>query len=267
MNVKVAAIQMNSDERVEYNLQAARDLIEEAANQGCQFAVLPEFFCFMGAESKDRLPYAEPFGQGHIQAALAKFAQQSHIWLSAGTIPLTTDNSEKIYNSNLLFDPQGQCVGRYDKIHLFGFDNGQECYRESDTLMAGDDIETFTLPFANVRPSVCYDLRFPELYRKENGYEVITVPAAFTYTTGKAHWEVLLRARAIENQCFVIAAGQTGVNPSGNITFGHSMIVDPWGTVLAQKADGIGVVVAEMDLDRLRECRQQLPALDNRIFD
>ena len=266
MKVSVAAIQMNSGDQVEQNLARARMWVLEAASQGCQFVVLPEYFCFVGASDEERLSHAELAELGPIQKELQAIAKEAQVWLSAGTVPLLSSTSDKIYNANLLFNPQGEQVGRYDKVHLFGFDNGQESYKESDTLLAGKEIQTFELPFAKVRPSVCYDLRFPELYRHQSGYELITVPAAFTYTTGEAHWELLLRTRAIENQCFVIAAAQTGFHPNGNQTFGHSMIIDPWGKVLAVQEDGEGVIKADIDFAVLNQSRQQLPALKNRIF-
>lgn len=266
MKVTVAAIQMNSNDDVADNLQRARKWVLEAAQKGAQFVVLPEYFCFIGQNDAARLAHAEPDSGGVISQALRAIAKEAQVWLSAGTIPLISPDKDKVYNTNLLFNPEGECVGRYDKIHLFGFDNGQESYKESDTLYPGKVVTTFELPFAKVRPSVCYDLRFPELYRLHKEYEVITVPAAFTYTTGQAHWELLLRARAVENQCVVIAAAQTGVHPNGNRTFGHSMIIGPWGEVLAMLEEGEGVVTAEIDLERLDQSRQQLPALKNRIF-
>ena len=266
MKVTVAAIQMNSNDDVADNLQRARKWVLEAAQKGAQFVVLPEYFCFIGQNDAARLAHAEPDSGGVISQALRAIAKEAQVWLSAGTIPLISPDKDKVYNTNLLFNPEGECVGRYDKIHLFGFDNGQESYKESDTLYPGKAVATFELPFAKVRPSVCYDLRFPELYRLHKEYEVITVPAAFTYTTGQAHWELLLRARAVENQCVVIAAAQTGVHPNGNRTFGHSMIIGPWGEVLAMLEEGEGVVTAEIDLERLDQSRQQLPALKNRIF-
>jgi len=264
--MKIAAIQMNSGHELQKNLLLAERLIEEAADAGCQLVVLPEYFYLIGTCEQERVDIGEPFGLGYIQRSLSSWAKQCSIWLVGGTIPLISHDPHKVFNSQLLFNPQGQCVGRYDKVHLFSFSNESESYRESDCLVAGKDIKNFDLLGINIRPSICYDLRFPEFFRHNNGYEIITAPAAFTYTTGKAHWELLLRCRAVENQCYVIAAAQTGIHPNSNQTYGHSMIVDPWGNILKQQEDGNGVVIADIDISDLHRIRQQLPALQHRVF-
>ncbi|CAM3542992.1 2-oxoglutaramate amidase [Vibrio aerogenes CECT 7868] len=258
---KAAAIQMNSGDHLDQNLQQAASLIAEAASQGAELVVLPEYFYWMGEDETTRIRLGEPFGDGPLQRFLSRQAQQYQVWLSGGTIPLQSTHPQKVFNSNLLFSPSGACAGRYDKIHLFGFDNGNECYQESEILEAGHDIQTFTTPFGLIRPSVCYDLRFPEMFRDHSGYSLITAPAAFTAITGLAHWEILLRARAVENQCFVIAAAQTGEHPGGKSTFGHSMIIDPWGKVLACLEEGYGIVCAQTDMDYMQQVRGNLPAL------
>lgn len=263
---KVAAIQMNSGAVLANNLARAGELVAEAAQAGARLVLLPEYFCLMGEHDSDRVAIGEPFGDGPIQRFLSDLAKREQVWLSAGTVPLTSSEPGKVFNSNLWFDDQGQCVGRYDKIHLFGFDNGQESYLESATLAAGRTLTTVTTPVGEVRASVCYDLRFPELYRQQSGYAVITAPAAFTYTTGQAHWELLLRSRAVENQCYVVAAAQTGIHPGGKRTFGHSMIVDPWGNILDCREEGEGIVIAAINFSHMMKIRQQLPALKNRIF-
>ncbi len=263
---KVAAVQINSHESVSENLILAASLVKEAAQAGAQFILLPEYFCFMGKNDAERVALGETYGDGPIQSFIAELARTHQVWISAGTIPLISAEPNKVFNSNLLFDDCGACVGRYDKIHLFGFDNGIESYAEADTLAAGDEIQTFVTAVGNVRASVCYDLRFPELFRQEPVFEIITMPAAFTYTTGEYHWETLLKARAIENQSYVIAAAQTGVHPNGKRTFGHSMIIDPWGKVLDQHVSGNGFAIAELDFSYLKTVRRDLPALQNRVF-
>lgn len=263
---KIASIQMNSYADLAYNIATAERLVREAAEQGAEFALLPEYFYWMGSDESHRLSLAETFGQGPLQAQLADWAKRFGLWLSAGTLPLQSPQADRVYNSNLLFNPSGECVGRYDKIHLFGFDDGEHSYQESDVLYPGNTVQTFETPFARIRPSVCYDLRFPEMYRQNNGYELITAPAAFTKKTGAAHWHLLLRARAVENQCYVIAAGQTGQHQGGKFTYGHSLIVDPWGEVIAERDEGDGVVIASIDLAHIEKVRRQLPALAHRVF-
>ena len=274
--MQVAAIQMVSSGVVQDNLAQAAKLLEQAAQAGAELAVLPEYFCLIGQHDSEKLAIQEQFGGGPIQDFLSTQARRLGLWIVGGTLPLSTSptgHSDKVFNSSLAFDPQGVCAARYDKIHLFRFDNGTESYDESRVLQAGHLPVQFALPSRDghvwtVGMSVCYDLRFAELYRgyAARGVDLLLVPSAFTHTTGQAHWEVLLRARAIENLCFVAAAAQGGTHPSGRRTWGQSMLVDPWGTVLAQQAQDPGVVLAELDAAHLAQCRSQLPALQHRLL-
>ena len=268
----IAAIQMVSGPRLDDNLQAAADLLAQAARQGAELALLPEYFCCMGRRDTDKLSIQERFGGGLIQDFLAVQARTLGIWIVGGTLPLASAQPDKVYNSSLVLDPQGQCVARYDKIHLFRFDNGREAYDESRVLLPGTQPVLFELPSRDghrwrVGLSVCYDLRFAELYRAyaAQGADLLLAPSAFTYTTGQAHWELLLRTRAVENLCGVVAAAQGGIHENGRHTWGHSMVVDAWGTVLAQQAQEAGVVLAEIDAQRLAALRTQLPALQHRV--
>jgi nitrilase len=271
--MKVAAIQMVSTGQVDHNLQQAQALLQQAAAQGAELAVLPEYFCLIGHSDADKLAIQEPFGNGPIQQFLADTARALGLWLVAGTLPLTGAGENKVFNSSLAFNPQGDCVARYDKIHLFRYDNGKESYDESRVLDRGHTPTRFALPSKDghtwqVGMSVCYDLRFAELYRSyaAEGVDLLLVPAAFTHTTGQAHWEVLLRARAIENLAFVCAAAQGGVHPNGRQTWGQSMLIDPWGHVLAQRAQGEGLVLADLDAVAMQHWRSQLPALQHRVL-
>lgn len=271
--MKVAAIQMVSTGVLSDNLLQARRLLEQAAHDGAELAVLPEYFCLIGQHDADKLAIQEPFGSGPIQKFLADTARALGLWLVGGTLPLTASSPDRVYNSSLVYDPQGDCVARYDKIHLFRFDNGIEAYDESRVLDRGDQPTRFALPSRDghlwqIGLSVCYDLRFPELYRvyARAGVDLILVPSAFTHTTGQAHWEVLLRARAIENLSFVAAAAQGGVHPNGRRTWGQTLLIDPWGAVLAQQAQEPGVVCAELHLPSLAQRRSQLPALQHRVL-
>ena len=271
--MKVATIQMVSTAVVQDNLQQARLLLQQAAAQGAELALLPEYFCLIGQHDADKLAIQEPFGNGPIQQFLADTARASGLWLVGGTLPLTGAGANRVFNSSLAFNPQGQCVARYDKIHLFRFDNGKESYDESRVLDRGHTPTRFALPSQDghnwqIGMSVCYDLRFAELYRgyAAQGVDLLLVPAAFTHTTGKAHWELLLRARAVENLAFVAAAAQGGVHPNGRQTWGQSMLVDPWGPVLAQQAQGPGVVMAELDFVAMQDWRSQLPSLQHRVL-
>ena len=271
--MKVAAIQMVSTGTVEDNLKQAGGLLAQAAAQGAELAVLPEYFCLIGQHDSDKLAIQELPGAGPIQDYLRNQAQSLGLWLVAGTLPLTASRPDRVYNSSLVFDPAGQCVARYDKIHLFRFDNGVERYDESRVLQEGSTPVWFDLPSRDghrwrIGLSVCYDLRFPELYRAyaQAGADLLLVPSAFTHTTGQAHWEVLLRARAIENLSFVAAAAQGGVHPNGRHTWGQSILIDPWGRVLAQQAQSPGVVLADLDAAALQRQRLQLPALTHRVL-
>ena len=268
--MKIAALQMVSTMSVERNCDAARSLIAEAARGGAELVALPEYFCLMGRADRDKLEVAEAPGTGPIQQMLADAAREHRVWLIGGTLPLRSADPTRVLNSNGVYAPDGRLAARYDKIHLFHYDNGRERYDEGGTIVAGATPTAVQAGAWRVGLSVCYDLRFPELYRAlmrgvgEAPCDLLSVPSAFTFTTGAAHWELLLRARAIENQCYVIAAAQGGRHENGRRTFGHSMIVDPWGEVLAVRPEGEGVVFAEIEAARIAEVRRQLPALEHR---
>ncbi|MEN9903839.1 MAG: hypothetical protein RLZZ555_404 [Pseudomonadota bacterium] len=266
--MKVAAIQMVSEISVDHNLAQAHRLLDQAAAAGAELAVLPEYFCFMGRNDRDKLLLAETPGLGTVQDFLSDTARELGIWIVGGTLPMAIDDPERAANACMVYNPRGKVAARYDKIHLFRYDNGRERYDEAAALVAGEQPTAFTLHDQGgqdwrVGLSVCYDLRFPELYR-QLGADIIVVPSAFTHTTGQAHWEVLLRARAIENQSYVIASAQGGLHENGRQTWGQTMIIDPWGSVLGQHATGAGMVVCEIDPARLQSVRQQLPALQHR---
>jgi len=262
---RIAAVQMISTPEVAPNLAAAGRLIAAAAAQGAQLVALPEYFPIIGGSDADRLAVREPEGSGPIQDFLAATAARHGLWLVGGSIPLTADDPAKLRNTCLVFDPAGRRVARYDKIHLFGFQKDAERYDESETIEAGPALPTaFEAPCGRVGLGICYDLRFPELFRALAPLDLIVLPAAFTDTTGKAHWEMLLRARAVENQCYLLASAQGGLHPTGRMTHGHSMIVDPWGEVLARMEYGEGVVVADLDPERIAAVRASLPALRHR---
>ena len=268
--MKIAALQMVSGTDLTANLDTARRLLAQAAHCGAELAVLPEYFCLMGQRDSDKLAIAEQPGQGPIQAMLRTAARELGLWVVGGTLPMATPDPQHVANTTLVFSPEGAQVARYDKVHLFRFDNGRERYDESAVLVRGHEPVAFDLTTRAGQPlrvglSVCYDLRFPELYRLLNA-DLLLVPAAFTHTTGQAHWEVLLRARAIENQAYVLASAQGGTHSNGRRTWGQSLVVDPWGQVLAQQAHGEGVVLAELDLDLLQQTRTNLPALQHRVF-
>lgn len=260
----VAAVQMVSTPDVDVNIATAQRLIERAATQGAQLVLLPEYWAIMGMKDTDKLAVAEAVGHGPIQQFMQQMAQQHNLWLIGGTLPLQSPESGKVLNATLVYNPHGDCVARYDKIHLFGFNNGQENYDESCTISHGDQVGYFESPFGRVGLSVCYDLRFPELYRAMGHCTLIVVPAAFTFTTGKAHWEILLRARAIENQCYVLAAAQGGSHTNGRRTWGHSMLINPWGEILAVLPEEEGIVAGQMTLKEITRVRQSLPALQHR---
>ncbi|MBU7572031.1 MAG: carbon-nitrogen hydrolase family protein [Hydrogenophaga sp.] len=266
--MKVAAIQMVSGISLDVNLSEALRLLRQAAAGGAELAVLPEYFCFMGAKDEDKLVLAETPGLGKVQDFLSDAARDLKMWIVGGTLPMATDDPSHAANASVVYNPRGESTSRYDKIHLFRYDNGTEHYDEATVLVAGDTPTVFECRDHagqdwRVGQSVCYDLRFGELYRMLAA-DILLVPAAFTYTTGRSHWEVLLRARAIENQAFVIASAQGGVHENGRRTWGHSMVIDPWGEVMALQAEGPGVVLAELDIERLRSVREQLPSLQHR---
>lgn len=262
----LAALQMTSGSRVDANLAEAGRLIAEAARRGAKLAVLPENFALMAADDAERRAASEDEGQGPIQAFLAAAARDNRIWLVGGTIPLRAPG-DKVYAACLLYDDRGERVARYDKIHLFDVRLGNgERYYESNGIEAGRTPVVADTPLGRMGLSVCYDVRFPELYRRliEAGAEIVVVPSAFTAYTGRAHWETLMRARAIENLVYIAAAAQTGRHPNGRQTYGDSLIVNPWGEVLARLRQGPGVVVAECDLQQLRSVRQQFPSIEHR---
>ena len=272
--MKVAAIQMVSSSSVADNCAAARRLLAQAAAQGAELAVLPEYFCLMGFRDTDKLKIAEQPGQGLLQDFLGLCAREYRLWIVGGTLPLETgqpgEEGARVYNSTLVYDPTGQCAARYDKMHLFRFDDGQRTFDETRVLRPGLETMTFELPSVDgstyrVGLSICYDLRFPELYRALKA-DVLLVPSAFTFVTGQAHWEVLLRARAVENLAYVLAAAQGGLHDNGRRTWGHSMVVDPWGRVLAMQPEGEGVVMAELTRSNLDAERLRLPALTHGVL-
>ena len=278
--MKVAALQMISGPSLEANLAHAHALLRQAAAQGAELAVLPEYFCLLGQRDTDKLAIQEPYGHGPIQQFLADAARELGLWIVGGTLPLSTGDAsaadtpgERVYNSVLVFDPQGQCRARYDKMHLFCFDNGRERYDEARALRPGSAPTLFELPSRDghtwrIGLSVCSDRRFPESSRHyaAPGADLLLVPAAFTYTTGLAHWELLLRARAIENLSCVLASAQGGTHDNGRRTWGQSIVIDAWGTVLNQCSEGEAVVLAELDVAQVAACRLQLPALSHRVL-
>ena len=266
----VAALQMVSKTSVHANLLDADALLQQAAAQGAQLAVLPEYFCLLGHKDTDKLGVQESVGEGLIQAFLCSAAKRYGMWIVGGTLPMSTDNPKRVRNTCLVFDPDGNQCARYDKMHLFAFNNGAEHYDESRVLESGTEPVTFSMTSRSgqvwrIGLSVCYDLRFPELYRALAA-DVLLVPSAFTYTTGQAHWELLLRARAVENLAYVVAPAQGGLHENGRRTWGHSMVVDAWGQVLSCCPDGSGVVLAELDYAALVQHRKQLPALSHRVL-
>jgi nitrilase len=266
--MKVASIQMVSGTELDANLAQARSALEQAAQAGAELAVLPEYFCLMGMHDRDKLAYAEQPGSGPIQAMLQQAARELSLWVVGGTVPMATAGPEHVANTTWVWDPQGHVVARYDKIHLFRYDNGRERYDEAAVLQAGRTPTTFDLHSRSgyswrVGLSICYDLRFPELYRHMQA-DVLLVPAAFTFTTGQAHWGTLLRARAIENLAYVLASAQGGTHDNGRQTWGHSQVIDPWGEVLAEHDQGPGMAMATLERSRLDHVRTQLPALQHR---
>jgi deaminated glutathione amidase len=269
--MKIAALQMVSTPSVERNLTAARRLVAQAAAAGAKLVALPEYFCFMGAADRDKLAIAEAPGHGPIQQTLADAAREHGVWLIGGTLPIRTADPQRVRNACCVYAPDGSQAARYDKIHLFRYDNGRETYDEGTVLQAGTEPVAVQAAGLRVGLSVCYDLRFPELYRTlsftpgQAPCDLLAVPAAFTHTTGRAHWELLLRARAVENQAYVIASAQGGRHENGRHTWGHSMVVDPWGEVLAVLPEGEGMALAEIDPARLASVRTQLPALRHRV--
>lgn len=271
VSTKIAAIQMCSSDTVEENLKTADDLMQEGIQQGAKIVVLPENFAFMGKNEQDKLRIAEHSQKGPIQAHLSNFARKHKVWVVAGTIPILAPDN-RVYAASLVFDSEGQIIARYDKIHLFDVQvqaekksdkPAYEEYQESKTICPGDAKNQVVVdsPLGKLGLSVCFDLRFPELYRQllSLGSEILLIPSAFTYVTGFAHWESLLRARAIENLSYVVAPNQSGTHANGRKTFGHSMIIDPWGKILASLEEEEGVIVAEINLLYLQDIRKRFP--------
>ena len=262
----VAALQMISAATVEPNLVAADRLIAQAAAQGAQLIALPEYFCILGHKDTDKVGVRERFEDGPIQTFLSQAAARHCVWLLGGTVPLVADKINKVRNSSLLFGPDGQRLARYDKIHLFGLDRGGERFNESNTIEAGRTPVVADVAGFRLGLTVCYDLRFPELYRALSPLDLILAPSAFTYTTGKVHWELLLRTRAIENQCYLLAPAQGGVHQNGRRTWGHTMLIDPWGEIISVLAEGEGIVIGQISRTRVQEVRKMLPALTHRVM-
>lgn len=263
---KVAAVQMASGPSVPGNLSEARRLIEKAVDQGARLVVLPEYFPIMGLNDRDKLAVREQPGQGLIQDFMSGIASTHKIWLVGGSVPLMADAPDKMRNACLVYDDSGKQVARYDKIHLFNLELGNERYHEGRTIEAGKQVVVVDSPFGRIGLAICYDLRFPELFRAMRDVNIIVLPSAFTETTGKVHWEILVRARAIENLAYVVAAGQGGYHVNGRETHGNSMIVDPWGRVLDRLPRGSGIVIGEVDSSYHASLRASLPALSHRTL-
>ena len=266
--LKIAAIQMVSTPKLDENLEVAARLIKSASGCGAQLVVLPEYFCLMGLKDTDKVDLREAPGAGPIQERLAAIAQENNIYLVAGSIPLEAKESNKVLNTSLVFNPEGRQIARYDKIHLFGFQTETERYEESETIAPGSQPSQFQITVNGVDwqfgLSICYDLRFPEFYRSLGEVDCHIIPAAFTYTTGKDHWEILLRARAIENQCYVLSSAQGGIHINQRRTWGDSMLIDPWGQILTNLPQGEGLITGTLSKDKLKDVRSKLPALKHR---
>ncbi len=262
--MRVAAVQMTSGGDVGANLRQAEGWVDAAAREGAELVLLPENFGLMGLHARDKLAAQEEDGDGVQQAFLARSAQRNRQYVIGGSVPLRSGDPGRVRQSLLVYGPDGARVARYDKIHLFRFTQGNEDYDEAKTIEAGSAPASFDARCGRIGLSICYDLRFPELYRRLGDLSLIVVPAAFTAPTGEAHWETLLRARAIENQCYVLASAQDGTHPGGRRTWGHSMLIDPWGAIIASRPEGPGIVVGDVDPARIAEVRSRLPALAHR---
>ena len=281
-NIRAAAVQMISSTDPDDNIDTMKRLVRQAAEQGADWVLLPEYWPLMGRKDTDKLAFAEPlvgsnfsetryarFGEtrcARFQTTLSETAVECGVVLFGGTIPLESPDAGKVMNTMLVYDRDGTQIGLYHKMHLFGFSGLGERYAEADTISAGGDVPKLAADGVPLAAGVCYDLRFPEFFRAQQPFDVLLLPAAFTYTTGKAHWELLLRARAVENQCYVIASAQGGEHESGRRTFGHSMIIDPWGEILDVLPEGEGIVIADLDAARLQSVRTRLPALQHRLL-
>ena len=281
-NIRAAAVQMISSTNPDANIDTMKRLVRQAAEQGADWVLLPEYWPLMGRKDTDKLAFAEPlvgsnfsetryarFGEtrcARFQTTLSETAAECGVVLFGGTIPLESPDAGKVMNTMLVYDRDGTQIGLYHKMHLFGFSGLGERYAEADTISAGGDVPKLAADGVPLAAGVCYDLRFPEFFRAQQPFDVLLLPAAFTYTTGKAHWELLLRARAVENQCYVIASAQGGEHESGRRTFGHSMIIDPWGEILDVLPEGEGIVISDLDAARLQSVRTRLPALKHRLL-
>ena len=281
-NIRAAAVQMISSTDPDANIDTMKRLVRQAAEQGADWVLLPEYWPLMGRKDTDKLAFAEPLVGGNFsetrsarfsetrcarfQTTLSETAAECGVVLFGGTIPLESPDAGKVMNTMLVYDRDGTQIGLYHKMHLFGFSGLGERYAEADTISAGGDVPKLAADGVPLAAGVCYDLRFPEFFRAQQPFDVLLLPAAFTYTTGKAHWELLLRARAVENQCYVIASAQGGEHESGRRTFGHSMIIDPWGEILDVLSEGEGIVIADLDAARLQSVRTRLPALKHRLL-
>ena len=273
-NIRAAAVQMISSTDPDNNIDTMKRLVRQAAEQGADWVLLPEYWPLMGRKDTDKLAFAEPLVGGNFsetrsarfQTTLSETSAECGVVLFGGTIPLESPDAGKVMNTMLVYDRDGTQIGLYHKMHLFGFSGLGERYAEADTISAGSDVPKLTADGVSLAAGVCYDLRFPEFFRAQQPFDVLLLPAAFTYTTGKAHWELLLRARAVENQCYVIASAQGGEHKSGRRTFGHSMIIDPWGEILDILPEGEGIVIADLDAARLQSVRTRLPALKHRLL-
>lgn len=263
--LKIAAVQMVSGINWQVNLQVAERLIKEAADNSARLVVLPEFFIQMAEASNfQRFAIAEELGFGIIQSTLARVALENNVYLLAGSIPLKSENLSQFYNTTLMYAPSGKLICAYNKIHLFKYNDGVNAYDEGADFIAGNQVVCCDVDSFKIGLSICYDLRFPELFRTMGVVDAVLLPAAFTYTTGLAHWELLLRARAVENQCYFIGVNQGGLHESGRRTYGHSLVCDPWGEVVASCTEGEHVIYAELSSQRLQEVRTKLPALEHR---
>ncbi|OFR04780.1 acyltransferase [Neisseria sp. HMSC055H02] len=273
-NIRAAAVQMISSTDPDSNINTMKRLVRQAAEQGADWVLLPEYWPLMGCKDTDKLAFAEPLvgsnfsetRSARFQTTLSETSAECGVVLFGGTIPLESPDAGKVMNTMLVYDRDGTQIGLYHKMHLFGFSGLGERYAEADTISAGSDVPKLTADGVSLAAGVCYDLRFPEFFRAQQPFDVLLLPAAFTYTTGKAHWELLLRARAVENQCYVIASAQGGEHESGMRTFGHSMIIDPWGEILDVLPEGEGIVIADLDAARLQSVRTRLPALKHRLL-
>lgn len=264
-DIKVAVVQMVSGTNVAENVEKMSALVKQAADTGARWVVLPEYWPLMGQDDRDKVGIAEKLGEGVLQQSLSELSAQLNMVLFAGTIPLQSTDPDKVLNTMLVYD-QGKLIGQYHKMHLFGFQSANESYAEENTIMRGLEVPELKVDKIAVAQGICYDLRFPEFFRAQLPFEVMVLPAAFTFTTGKAHWQTLLSARAIENQCYVLASAQGGIHQNGRRTYGHSMIINPWGEVLACLPEGEGVITATLDANQLAMVRSKLPALNHRLL-